>query len=39
MRYFSGMTEPEIAEVLSLNVRTVARDWEKAWLVLHACLH
>jgi RNA polymerase sigma factor (TIGR02999 family) len=38
MRYFSGMTEPEVAEVLGLTVRTVARDWEKARLFLHACL-
>lgn len=38
MRYFAGMTEPEIAEVLGLAVRTVARDWEKARLFLHACL-
>lgn len=38
MRYFSGMTELEIAEVLGLTVRTVARDWEKARLFLHACL-
>ena len=38
MRYFSGMTEPEIAGVLGLTVRTVARDWEKARIFLHACL-
>jgi RNA polymerase sigma factor (TIGR02999 family) len=38
MRYFAGMTEPEIAEVLGLTVRTVARDWEKARLFLHASL-
>jgi RNA polymerase sigma factor (TIGR02999 family) len=38
MRYFSGMTEPEIADVLGLTVRTVARDWEKARLFLHASL-
>jgi len=38
MRYFSGMSEPEVAEVLGLTVRTVARDWEKARLFLHACL-
>ena len=38
MRYFSGMTEIEIAEVLGLTVRTVARDWEKARLFLHASL-
>jgi DNA-directed RNA polymerase specialized sigma24 family protein len=38
MRYFAGMTEQEIAGVLGLAVRTVARDWEKARLFLHACL-
>jgi RNA polymerase sigma factor (TIGR02999 family) len=38
MRYFSGMTEPEIADVLGLTVRTVARDWEKARLFLHSAL-
>ena len=38
MRYFAGMTELEIAEALGLAVRTVARDWEKARLFLHACL-
>lgn len=38
MRYFAGMTESEIAEVLGLTVRTVARDWEKARLFLHANL-
>jgi RNA polymerase sigma factor (TIGR02999 family) len=38
MRYFAGMTELEIAGVLGLGVRTVARDWEKARLFLHACL-
>ena len=38
MRYFAGMTEPEVADVLGLTVRTVARDWEKARLFLHACL-
>lgn len=38
MRYFAGMTEPEVAQVLGVGVRTVARDWEKARLFLHACL-
>ena len=38
MRYFAGMTELEVAQVLGLTVRTVARDWEKARLFLHASL-
>ena len=38
MRYFAGMTEVEVAGVLGLAVRTVARDWEKARLFLHASL-
>ena len=37
MRYFAGMTVSEIAGVLDLAERTVARDWEKARLFLHAC--
>ena len=34
MRYFGGMTEEEIADVLQVAVRTVKRDWNvaKAWL-------
>ena len=32
------MTEAEIAAVLGVTVRTVARDWEKARLFLHTCL-
>jgi RNA polymerase sigma factor (TIGR02999 family) len=38
MRYFAGMTEPEIASALALSQRTVARAWEKARLFLHASL-
>ena len=38
MRYFAGMTEPEIADVLQVGVRTVARDWEKARLFLRESL-
>ena len=38
MRYFSGMTEIEVADALGLGVRTVARDWEKARLFLRASL-
>jgi RNA polymerase sigma factor (TIGR02999 family) len=38
MRYFCGLTEKEIAEVLEVNERTVRRDWEKARLMLAAAL-
>ena len=38
LRYFGGLTEPEIAEVLSLSERTVRRHWEKARLLLAAAL-
>lgn len=38
LRYFGGLTEPEIAEALSLSERTVRRDWEKARLLLFAAL-
>jgi len=38
MRYFAGLTEVEIAGVLNVSARTVARDWEKARLFLHECL-
>jgi RNA polymerase sigma-70 factor, ECF subfamily len=34
MRFFAGMTIPEIAETLSLSEKTIDRDWEMArrWL-------
>jgi RNA polymerase sigma factor (TIGR02999 family) len=34
LRFFAGLTEPEIAEVLGVNERTVRRDWlfARAWL-------
>jgi len=34
MRFFGGLTEDEIAEVLGICSRTVKRDWKfaKAWL-------
>jgi len=35
MRYFGGLSEQQIAEVLGLSTRTVKRDWEKAKLFLH----
>jgi RNA polymerase sigma factor (TIGR02999 family) len=38
MKYFGGMTEEEIADVLELSSRTVQRDWEKARLILSASL-
>jgi RNA polymerase sigma factor (TIGR02999 family) len=38
MRYFAGMTEEQVAEVLGLSRRSVARDWEKARLFLATVL-
>ena len=38
MRYFSGMSDAEIGEVLNLTERTVRRDWEKARLILSVAL-
>jgi RNA polymerase sigma factor (TIGR02999 family) len=34
LRYFGGLTEEEIVEVLKISPRTVRRDWEfaRAWL-------
>src|SRR5882724_190057 len=34
MRFFEGLTEEQIAEVLGVSIRTVKRDWHfaKAWL-------
>lgn len=34
LRYFAGLTEPEAAEALGVNERTVRRDWHKARLLL-----
>ncbi len=34
LRYFAGLTETEIAEILGVTDRTVRRDWEKARLLL-----
>lgn len=34
LRYFGGMTFPEIAELLGRADRTVRRDWDKAKLLL-----
>ena len=38
MRYFAGLSEPEIAQVLDISERTVRRDWEKARLLLSRVL-
>ena len=38
MRYFAGMTDAEIADVLGLTDRTVRRDWDKARLLLRSML-
>jgi RNA polymerase sigma factor (TIGR02999 family) len=38
LRYFAGMTDSEIAEVLGVTDRTVRRDWEKARLLLSEAL-
>ena len=38
MRYFGGLTEPEIAQALGVTERTVRRDWQKARLFLREAL-
>lgn len=38
LRYFGGLTETEIAQVLGVTDRTVRRDWEKARLFLREAL-
>ena len=38
MRYFGGLTEKQIGEILGLTDRTIRRDWEKARLYLAAAL-
>ncbi len=38
MRYFAGMSEPEIAQSLGVTERTVRRDWQKARLLLKEAL-
>ena len=38
MRYFGGLSNPEIAEVLEVNARTIERDWNKARLLLREML-
>jgi RNA polymerase sigma factor (TIGR02999 family) len=38
LRYFGGLTEPEIAEALGITDRTVRRDWQKGQLLLREAL-
>ena len=35
LRYFGGLNEEEIAEVLKISARTVRRDWDfaRSWLM------
>lgn len=35
LRYFGGMSQEEVAEVLDISVPTVARDWRVARMLLH----
>jgi RNA polymerase sigma factor (TIGR02999 family) len=38
LRYFGGLSEPEIAVALGVTERTVRRDWQKARLLLREAL-
>jgi RNA polymerase sigma factor (TIGR02999 family) len=38
LRYFGGLTDAEVAEVLGVTERTVRRDWQKARLLLYDAL-
>jgi RNA polymerase sigma factor (TIGR02999 family) len=38
-RYFAGLSEAEVAEILQVSTRTVERDWVKARLWLHYALY
>jgi len=35
LRFFGGLTEPDVGEVLGVDARTVRRDWTKAKAWLH----
>jgi len=38
MRYFAGLTEEEIADVLDISLATVKRDWRKACALLYQAI-
>jgi RNA polymerase sigma factor (TIGR02999 family) len=38
LRYFAGLDESEIGEILGITERTVRRDWDKARIILAAAL-
>jgi RNA polymerase sigma factor (TIGR02999 family) len=38
LRYFGGLENAEIAELMGTSLRTVERDWERARLFLHTSL-
>jgi DNA-directed RNA polymerase specialized sigma24 family protein len=38
LRFFGGLGEEEVAEALGVTVRTVARDWVKARVLLRRVL-
>ncbi|HEY7172451.1 MAG TPA: ECF-type sigma factor [Vicinamibacterales bacterium] len=38
LRYFGGLTDAEVADVLNVTERTVRRDWQKARLLLYESL-
>jgi RNA polymerase sigma factor (TIGR02999 family) len=39
LRFFGGLSEEEIADVLQVTTRTVQRDWAKARMLLRRALH
>jgi DNA-directed RNA polymerase specialized sigma24 family protein len=38
LRFYGGLTEPEVAAELGVTVRTVQRDWTKARMLLALAL-
>lgn len=39
LRFYGGLSKPEIAEVLEVSTATVGRDWERARAFLYHTLH